>query len=207
MKTQLTECTDPAGLWRHYDGQTERQSCYIELGLKDGVLLADWDAIVGSGTPSGVYHGFDRRWGIPCLTADAANRVLWRIAPLADRMLADWEEQWDGNNMVAVLGEDAQAAEEEIEELLGLPTEGNLYEQEPDQGFDESDLVAVWGIDGVTNSCEASEYGITADTTDERLGEIEQEILSDLGGPSGVAVCHGLYDYLRELRDRMKSDA
>jgi hypothetical protein len=42
-----------------------------------------------------------------------------QIAPLADRILADWEEMWNGNNHVAVLGDDAQAAEEEISAEIG----------------------------------------------------------------------------------------
>lgn len=202
MTVKIKECVHADELFCHYDGQYERQPCYIELGLRDGMLLADWDAIVGSGTPGSVYHGFDRRWAIPCLTAEAANRVMQEIAPLASRMLADWEEEWDGNNMVAVLGEDAQAAEEEIQDHLGI----SAAFRDLAPPFDATDEVAVWHIDGVTNGCEASEYGITAETTDERLAEIEAEILDDLGSPSGVTVCHGLDSYLRELRDRASEE-
>lgn len=199
MPVSIEECAHADELFRHYDGQTERQPCYIELSLRDGVMFADWDSAVGGAVPFSVYHGFDCRWPIPCLTADAANRVMREIAPLASRMLADWEEQWDGNNNVAVLGEDAQAAEEEIRAALGLVHGPDFSTREV---FDESDLVAVWPPDGVTNGCEAAEYGITAETTNERLAEIEQEILSDLEAPGGVAVCHGLDAYLKELRER-----
>lgn len=203
MPVSIKECVYADELFRHYDGQTERQPCYIELGLHDGIMLADWNAIVGNGTHESVRNGFDRQWPIPCLTADAANRVMQEIAPLASRMLADWEEKWDGNNNVAVLGEDAQAAEEEIRAALGLVHGSDFSVREV---FDESDLVAVWSIDGVTNGCETSEYDITAETTDERLAAIEKEILSDLEAPGGVAVCHGLDRYLKELRERASEE-
>lgn len=205
MSVRIIECTEPTELYRHYDGQTEPQPAYIELDLKSEKLYADYDGEIGGATPFSVHYGFDRRWGIPVLTVEAANRVLHEIAPLADRILADWEEEWDGNNMVAVLGEDAQAAEEEIEKLLGLPVG---YGDDPNQGFTDSDLIGVWDIDGATNGCEVDEYGITADTTDARLEEIEQEILSALAGCGGgtVAVCHGLDDYLKGLRDELAEE-
>jgi transcriptional regulator with XRE-family HTH domain len=202
VSVHIVECTDPLELYRHYDGETETQPAYIELDLKSGKLYADYDSEVGGAVPFSVHHGFDRRWGIPVLTGDAANRVMHEIAPLADRILADWEEEWDGNNMVAVLGEDAQAAEEEIEKRLG-------------QTFDELDIVVEWDTDGATNGSEADEYDITADTTDARLEEIAAQITQDMADcttvPQGetrkpVVIVHGLDDYLKELRDDLANE-
>lgn len=207
MDVRIIECTSPDELYRHYNGEFDAQGAYIELDLCDGTLLADYDAEVGNAAPGTVYHGFQRRYGIPTLTGDAANRVMRELAPLAARMLADWEEEWDGNNMVAVLGKDAQAAEEEIEEQLGLNlSTGSIGAGT--QGFDDSDLVAEWDVDGATNGGEAAEYGITADTTDARLDAIEQEILTGLAqaGASSVAVCHGLDTYLKGLRDDLADE-
>lgn len=203
MSVRIIECTQPTELYRHYDGQTEAQPAYIELDLREGTLLATWNAVVGNAMPSAVYHGFERRYSIPTLTADAANRVMEKLRPMAERILADWDEHWNGQAMVARLGDDAQAAEDEIEELLGL----NLgYGDAENQGFDESDLVAEWDIDGAVNGEEAEEYGITADTSDERLAEITAEITRDLAscGESRVAVVHGLDAYLRGLRDELQ---
>lgn len=203
MTIEIIECDEPDELFRHYDGQSGPQPCYIELDLVNGVLSAEYDSIVGSGAPATVHHGQDRRWSIPMLTAKAANRVMEEILPLANRIHADWEDVWDGSNHVAKLGADALAAEEEIEEKLE-----HGYVTRPYQGFDERDLVSVWDISGVTNGCEVSEYSITADTTDERLGQIEAEIMSDMVSvsQSEVAVCHGLDSYLRELRDDLKRE-
>lgn len=198
---EIIECTDPTALYRHYDGQSEAQGAYIELDLREGKLFADYNGDIGNGVPFSVYHGFDRRYSVPVLTADAVNRVVRELAPLANRILADWEEVWDGRNMVAELGDDAKAAEAEIEERLGLSLGYGDYGFE-NQGFGDEDLVAEWDIDGATNGCEAEEYSITAETTDERLDEIEAEITRDLaeGSPSEVAVVHGLDEYLRGLR-------
>jgi len=198
---KIIHCTEPAELYRRYDGQSEAQDAYIELDLREGTLLADWDSEVGNAVPSAVYHGFERRYSIPVLTAAAANRVMEEIAPMAARVLADWEEIWDGNNMVARLGTDAEAAEAEIEEHLGLAL-GHGDHGFEHQGFGDEDLVAEWDIDGAVNGSEAEEYGITAETTDDRLDEIEAEITRDLAqaGESKVAVVHGLDAYLRDLR-------
>ncbi|MGW5042184.1 hypothetical protein ACWEQK_28905 [Streptomyces parvulus] len=198
---KIIRCTEQTELHRHYDGQNEAQDAYIELDLRHDSLLADYNSEVGNAVPFAVHHGFERRYPIPILTGDAADRVLDEIAPMAARVLADWEEAWDGNNMVVRLGEAAQAAEAEIEEHLGLALgHGDLGFE--NQGFDDSDLVAQWDIDGATNGCEAEEYGITAETSDEGLDEIERRILTDLAGcgDSPVAVCHGLDTYLRGLR-------
>lgn len=202
----VIECTSPAELFRRYDSQSEAQPAYIELDLRHETLLADYNPEVGNALPGTVRHGFDRRYGIPILTAEAANRIMAELVPLADRILADWEQVFDGNNMVARLGEDAKAAEAEIEEKLGL----NLgYGDAENQGFDEADIVAEWDIDGATNGGEAEEYSITADTTDDRLDDIEAEITKDMAGigASDVAVVHGLDTYLRDMRDHLADEA
>lgn len=203
---RIIECTSPTELYRHYDRQSEAQPAYIELDLREGTLLASYNAEIGNAIPFSVHHGFERRYGIPTLHGEAANRVMKELALLADRILADWEEEWDGNNMVAVLGDDAKEAEEEIQERLGLNLGYGDFDADT-QGFDPDDLVTEWDIDGVVNGEEAEEYGITADTTDARLDEIEAQILKDLAecGP-GVGVCHGLDDHLRELRDNLAED-
>ncbi|MFE2528758.1 hypothetical protein ACFXEL_31565 [Streptomyces sp. NPDC059382] len=208
MSIRIIDCTSPTELFRHYDGQSEAQPAYIELDLPNGLLLADYNAVIGNAVPPTVRNGQDRRYTIPVLTADAANRVMKEIAPLADRILADWEEVWDGNNTVVRLGEDARAAEDEIEAKLGL---SHPY----DQAFEEKDLIGQWDVDAVLNGLEAEEYDITADTGDERLCEIEAEILASMAGggdssveddDSPVIVCAGLEARLRRLREDAATD-
>ncbi|MFJ5680242.1 hypothetical protein [Streptomyces sp. NPDC093097] len=205
---KIIRCTTPTELYRHYQRQTEPQNAYIELDLREGTLLATYNAEVGNARPFTVHYGFERRYPIPLLTAEAANRVMEEIAPMASRMLADWEQDLDArqSNLVAKLGTDAQAAEAEIQTHLGGDTDCGFAGD--NQGFDAGDLVAVWELDGAVNGCEADEYGITAETTDERLEEIATEITRDLAalGESKVAVVDGLDDHLDDLREKAREE-
>ncbi|MFF7335393.1 hypothetical protein [Streptomyces sp. NPDC008150] len=200
----ITLCTEPTELFRQYHGQNEPQPAYIQLDTEAGTLHADYDAEIGNAVPASVWHGIDRRYRIPILTADAANRVMEEIAPLADRIVAGTTTEWDGNNHVAVMDDDAIAAEEELEEALG-----NGPSSRGASVFSESDVVAVWDIDGAVNGSEADDYDITPDTTDERLEEIANDILSNLAdcAESDVAVCDGLLPYLKEKRQEVIDEA
>ncbi|MDX3232566.1 hypothetical protein [Streptomyces sp. ME19-01-6] len=200
---RIIECTSPTELYRHYDGQSEAQPAYIELDTQTGTLSASYNGEIGNAVPFTVFHGLDRRYSIPVLTADAVNRVMREIAPLADRIITGTEAVWDGNNTVAELTEDALAAEEQIEKTLGC---GYFSNDLPP--FGDEDLVGVWDIDGAVNGQEVDEYDITADTTNALLDEIEQDILDNLRdcGDQQVVVCHGLGDYLRGLRDELAED-
>lgn len=197
MTVRIIETSSETALYRRYSGQTDPQDCYIELDLREGTLLADYNAEIGNAVPFSVFHGFERRYRIPVLTGSAADGIMRKIAPLADRILADWESEWDGNNNVAILGEDALAAEEEILAILGLdgPPSGET--------FDSSDLVTVWDVDGACNGVSADTFDITADTTDEELDGIEEEIRQGLAevSPSPVVLLDGVGEYLRGLRD------
>jgi DNA-binding transcriptional regulator YiaG len=196
---RIIPCTEPAGLHRHFGQEGEAQPCYIELDLRADTLLATVDVEVGGAVPFSTHYGFERRYGIPVLTAEAANRAMEALRPFAERILADWEEHWNGENMVARLGEDAKAAESAISDHLGLGEASYGGEGV----FDASDLVAEWDLEGAVNGLEADEYDIIADTTDDRLAEIASEITEGLAasGESSVAVVHGLDEYLAEIRD------
>ncbi|MFF5265128.1 hypothetical protein ACFY4C_40110 [Actinomadura viridis] len=214
----IIRCTEPAELYRRYDGQGAAQPAFIELDLSEGTLLADYKAEVGNAVPMAVFHGLRRRYPIPVLIGEAANRVMEELAPLAQRVLDDCEEVWNGHNMVARLGEDAQAAEEEIAARLGLDRKDAAMDG---RGFEAADLVAEWDVDGAVNGEEAAEYGIVADTSDERLEEIAVDIIAQLaegdpspvvpemaeGSPSPVVVVPGLGEYLRQLREGARQDA
>lgn len=201
MSVEIIKCAEQDELYRHYTGQSDAQPAYIELDLRRGTLLADYDGVIGSGVPAEVWHGFERRYNIPLLTADAANRVMQEIAPLADRILTDWKEHWDGNNMRARLGEDAVQAEEEIERLL------SDYEDDSQNGI--ADVVQEWDADSAVNGTEAQEYGITADTTNSRLDEIEEDIrkqLESVSDEGAVVVLNGVDTYLRQVRDDLADE-
>ncbi|AXG81163.1 hypothetical protein [Streptomyces paludis] len=186
---QVIKCTWALELCRRYEGRGETQTAYIELDLSEGTLLADYDSQIDGSAPSAVRTGFERRYRIPVLTAVAVNRLLAKLAPLADRILADWEKSWNGETHVAVLGADAKSAEKGMDVVL-------------EAGFDAPDIVGEWDADDVTNGSEADEYDIVAGTTDERLTEIAAEITEGMIGSSDhtVGVIHELDAYLRRVR-------
>lgn len=201
LSVTVQQCVNPTELFRQYAGQSEPQSAYIALSLETGGMWASYDAIVGSGTPEEVHNGRERWYGIPVLTAAAANALMDELVPLAARVVAGSEIEFNGNgNRVGVLNGDAQAAEEEIEARLGNgPGVDRQYV------FAEGDMVAGWDLDGALNGSEVDDYGITAATTDDRLAEIEAKILADLAscGESGTVVCAGLDEHLQGLRDEL----
>ncbi|MFI8769553.1 hypothetical protein ACIGN6_32240 [Streptomyces sp. NPDC053792] len=186
--------TRPDELHARFHGQSEAQPAYVELGLKDGILLASYDAVVGQGVEAEVYHGIDRRWSIPVLTQDAANRLLDDLAPLAQRVLDGSDVVWDGNNWVGrVVTEDAEAAYDEITERCeGIEDhDGN------------EDLLSVWSTDSIGDLWDAEEAGVTAQSTDEELDRIEERLTEEFRDGQGLAfvVIEGLDDYLKQLRD------
>lgn len=201
MPVRIIETASEDVLYHRYHSQTSPQNCYIELDLREETLLADYDSEVGNAVPFTVFHGFERRYPIPSLTGSAADELMRQIAPLADRILADWKQVWNGNNHVAQLGEDAQAAEEEIAAEIGYDP--------GDRDTDPADMVTVWDVDGACNGTEVEDYGITANTTDERLDEIEEEIRRSLAevSDSNVVVLDGVAEYLRDKRNELTVEA
>lgn len=206
MTIKIIPCERDTELFRQYPRHEKPQPVYVEVDLPRRLLVADVDGEPGDGRLQSVVTGHDRRYTIPILTAKAANELLKQMEPLAQRIIDDWSEHWDGQVHMVVLGEDAQAAEYEIKRLLGLSSEGcDGFRVRDNQGFAPEDLVSVWGIDnGAVNGLEEAEFEITGESTDERLIEIKSEITAGLASisPSKVAVTPGLGAYLRELRDK-----
>ena len=174
----------------NYQGQTERQGCYIELDCQTGLLTATYNAEIGNAIPFSVYHGHDRRWGIPCLIADAANDLLDEISPLAQRVLDGYTSEWDGNNHVARLSDDAQAAEDEIERLID-----DLRVDETN-GISDADA-GEWLTE--------TDPAITAQTTDEEIAALAEQAEQDAAYERIVLI--DAEGYLTRLRDEMRADA
>lgn len=166
---------------------------YLEVDLPGREVSVGYQ--VGSGTPGRVWHGYTRRYDIPLLTADAVNRLMEKIAPLAEQMCDDWSEEIGrGGRAEAVLGADGRAAEDEL--VATLPG---------DEDVDPEDLVDVWDAAALFVGNETEEYGITAETSDEELEQIAEKMLDQVrsSSASGVVVAPGLTEYLRDLRAEM----
>lgn len=103
-----------SGLSHRYHGQNAPQPVYVYLDCRHGVLSADYDPEIGGAVGADVYHGHTLRWRIPAMPRTAANTLLSRLAPLAEKVLAGYESVWDGNNHVGRFTPAAHEASAEI---------------------------------------------------------------------------------------------
>lgn len=173
------------------------EPCCVELDLEEGSLALNYDYNADSTLPA-VRKGLVRRYEIPPLVTDVANGLLEELQPLTERIAADWAMDWEGSRKKVVLGEDAQDAEEEIEEACG-------------RDWSETAQIDVWSVDnGATNGNEVSDHKITSRTTDEELEEVAETIRQELErcSESGQAALDpSLLEYLKGLRDELAEAA
>lgn len=197
MSTITTKPVVGTELHHRYPREQKPQRCFVELDLRTGVLGAAYNPEVGGGEPMDVFHGHRVRWTIPALREAAANDLLAKIAPLAERMVDGYESIWNGNNNVAKLDESAQTAEEDI---------GVLCER---AGDDEMSTVDTWQASeffAVLGSPETQghELGITAATTDEELKAIAAR---ELANADDVDIIDGLDEHLVAVREAVRAAA
>lgn len=162
---------------------------YIKLDLDQGALRASVAGYADNPTLGREQAGFTRSWEIPLLTAEAANRIMREIRPLAQRMIDDWTTEprdFANGGVAARLGPDAAAADAEITDRLS-------------EAFDESDIIEV-RCDDVDDF---DEWGLTGATTDAELDEIERRVCADLGTPGRVTVWYMLGEQLASRRDEL----
>ena len=193
----------PTALYCRYAGSYEEQPAYIALDLVDGELYADYRAT--DGTPGRVWLGQVRTWSIPPLVADAANALLERIAPLAQRILDGSSIEVDPRtgDPVGVLDDDAAEAEREIAEIIQ-----RWCEDQPHRVVEEI-KVADWYAACDVDPCE--ELGLTAETTDDELAQVAERIEQDIrAAAEGVVVITGAEAWARarreELRDELRDE-
>lgn len=186
---------NPAYLFRRDQGQSEPQPCHIDLDLRDGELTADYNPEVGGdrSMPALVVNGIRRWWGIPCLTAAAANRVMRELTPLAQRVLTG--ATVDDDNEGVTLTEDALDAEQQITDWLtseDVATDDDLIgEMEAAEWWSEGELPD----------------GLTPDTTDRELERIVDAEATDVVAVNpGWTVLTGAVEYLSAVREKMRTD-
>jgi hypothetical protein len=103
METQLNLVRiDP--LTDHLHGYSDSQgtpdSIYIELD-EDGILHA-YAANRQDGVSSWLWHGRATRWGLSgnAYRMDTLNDLMYRLAPLCERLMELYRCEWDGSNLV-----------------------------------------------------------------------------------------------------------
>lgn len=160
----------PAGkapIYVKYPSQSNAQNAFIQLDCRNEVLRAGYNPEIGSGVPFDVHYGHLRRYDVP---ADVNGESLKEfmnsveVKELCERVIDGYSSEWNGNNHVAELDDDAQEAEAELEELV-------------ENAFDyEGDRIAVWDIG---EWLDAGFDDVDAYTSDAELEETVEFIVSD----------------------------
>ena len=119
-----------APLYQRYPGQTNPQPAYIQID-EDGNVSAGYSGETGNAVPSTVWHRRTLQWPVqPSVRGDVLADFLDspEIVALLERVHAGHQVEWDGNNHVGRLNDDAQAAAFEIESAI----------------YSADDCVSVW---------------------------------------------------------------
>ena len=178
---------DKAPLHHRYPGQTSHQPAYIRLS-EDGEVRADWSGEVGGGKPEHVWNRRTLEFGVsafakPEVLADLLESGAAR--PLLERIYAGHSVFWDGSNNKGRLNEDAQAASDDLEDLLRSEFEGG----------DPTDLVQVWLVgDYLFNSGKLLDHWGAGQDLAGAVANIEAQAQSDglvLDGTSPSACWSG----------------
>lgn len=189
----ITPVASATELYHHEHDYHARQPVEMHLDIATGTLSAAY-------TPRGEEESmpksvFCRRgvlWTIPCLTSDAANRLMAEVAPLCQRIIDGTEIEWGGANNVGTQNADAAAAIDEVTELIRSydDVDHTISEYSGDEYYDD-------GPDAAREL-----LGIDADTTDDELAEATTRQADEALGNN--VVIPDLRDYLTQLRDELR---
>lgn len=186
--------TSISDLYCRYDRQSEAQGIYVALDCRDGSLTMSYDGEIGNAVPGEVWHGYVRRYHLPCIpTVEAAGDLLETLAPIAQRVVDGYSSDWDGNNIVAVFAEDAEDAEADIVRLCDRfdgpalsDSDAADYLQYVTHRYDDGRRIEIEGVGT-----------ITATTTDDELKQMAEIV--DMDVEDGV-VLYGIGKYFESLR-------
>lgn len=189
----ITPVAEATELYHHESGQPSPQEVKMHLDIATGALST---AFVPYGDehsiPESVYHHRGALWTIPCLTMDAANRLLSEVAPIAQRIIDGTEIEWDGVDNVGTYDTDAAAAIAEVAALIETYDDpaDTIQELSGDEYYDD-------GPDAARET-----LGITTATTDDDLARITEEAAAD--ALTCRVVVPDLRDYLDQLREDLR---
>lgn len=190
MATVTITKVSGSSLYHRYRGQIEPQPVYVSLDCRNGSLSAIWTAERDS-EPTEVRYGHVKRWSIPALKSDAANALLGKILPFAQRMVDGYDAEYMDGNTAAWFSDDAVDADRDIAQLCK-------------GADDEDDHVSAWEagmyLEGIGNAdAQRKELGIDAETTDIQLEAIAAQLRAE-AERDGIDILDGLDDYLDRLQ-------
>lgn len=196
----ITPVIEVDALYHRYSDETEPQGCYIALDLEDGRMWASYHAESGNAEPEEVHHDRVLRFYLSdVLHGPTANELMAEIEPLAQIILDDSEIIWDGNNYVGRLGDEAQTAAYEIEQVCSR----EYGDEERVIAYDADEWYSHDSDEAVTER-----LGITADTTDEQIADLAEAEEEEANRQSnyGFVLLTGVEDYLTRIRDELRAE-
>lgn len=186
--------SEPHQLYHRYPGQTNPQGCYIELDTRTGEWTADYNAEIGNAVPMDVWHSRTLRFRLGAVpNAAHANRLLEELAPLAQRILDGASVEWDGSNLVGRFTADAQAAENEIDEIL------DSIEWQYEEPCERLDGEWFW---------DAMHQEVTGAMTDEEIEAMVDATIDNTRdeAPNAVIDRDSIVGMYRDRRDELKEE-
>ena len=167
------------------------QTPYLELDLTspDKQIHIDTYCQI-DGTPISVWHGVVRRYYLsPKTNAEALTTDINAgvFDDLFQRIVDGSEVEWDGNNFVGRLNEDARDAEEELEQLLEDYVDGSI---------------GLWDAGEWLQDSSDEELGVTAASTDDELAKKARELEEEARAEGAIVVW--LEDELKERRQALR---
>ena len=167
------------------------QTPYLDLDLTspDKPIHIDTCCQI-DGTPISVWHGIVRRYYLsPYTDAEALTTDINAgvFDDLFQRIVDGSEVEWDGNNFVGRLNEDAREAEEELEQLLEDYVDGSI---------------GLWDAGEWLQDSSDEELGVTAASTDDELAKKARELEEEARAEGAIVVW--LEDELKERRQALR---
>jgi len=173
-----------------YDRQSQPQPAFVSLDLRDGVLTADYSAIIGNGVPESVYNGLVRRYTCPAdLTAREANTLLDEVAAAAGRVLAGTTLSWHNDHDAAVLDDDAQEAEDDLTTCCAAA---------------ETASDGVWPAAEWFRDSDMDPYGLTPTSTPEEILAAANRLQAE--ARHADATVHDIEEFLTAFVQNMDED-
>ncbi len=180
---------NPPALFCKYPLQLQPQAAYVTLDAH-GVVTADYTGDVGNtGTPAHVWHGRAYRFRVSSYV-NAALLAEWledtEARTLLERICAGHSIEWDGNNNVGRLTDDADRAHDAFAEALGAF--GNDTEM---QIWDATDWISdapLWDLWPADQTAQQSADSIMAAAQDDGV-YIHDSVLDAL-----LAFAAGFFD-------------
>lgn len=197
LKYRVTPITDPNALCSPDYSAAPIRPCepYLELDTRDGTLYIGTQHQCENMIPFSVRYGICRRYDIPYdIDAERLTTAInnGEFDELFERIYVGTDYEWDGNNYVAELSDDARNAEDELQDLIDEIAAAGIS-------------AALWAAgDWLAAIDVAAEFGITVDTTDAELKAIATRI-EDEAAQERVVV-YDTEEYLQDVRQNLQYD-